>query len=299
MITPLIMDKTGKSKMLCSNNLPAVLQGAFDMGGAQRIVSLVPSFTEILYFLGLEERLAGVTEHCDYPSQAKTRAKAGTFGRPSTAVILSLKPDLVLADAALHRAAAVELRGAGIEVIGFTPGSVDDIFGFMEKILQLCRVEDAGREQINRLKERVEQLSRKSGRDRPGVYCLMSTDPLITPGPGSFQYDALQKAGARLMDFQTKEPYVVVSPEQMVAFNPEVIVFCGVAEGQRRPPPCKGCVAERPICQRTLKDLTNGKWVKTTAFRERRVYPLPCHWICRPGPRLIDGMEKLHSIFSR
>lgn len=267
------------------------------MGGAQRIVSLVPSITEILYFLGLEERLAGVTEHCDYPPQAQTRAKAGTFGRPLAAGVLSLKPDLVLADAALHRVTADELRRAGIKVIGFTPGSVDDIFRFMEKIVQLCRVEDTGRVKINRLRERVGELSRKPGRTKPGVYWLMSADPFITPGPGSFQYDALQKAGARLMDFKTEESYVTVSLEQIIAFNPEVIMFCGVKEGYGRPPLCKGCVAEKPICQRTPKDFINEKWVKTRAFQTQGVYPLPCYWICRPGPRLVDGIEKLYNTF--
>ncbi len=268
------------------------------MSGVQRIVSLVPSFTEILYFLGLGARLAGVTEHCDYPPEARTRAKAGTFGRPLPARILSLQPDLVLADAALHRAAVVELRNAGIEVLAYTPVSVNDIFWVMDKIAQLCCVGDAGRKLVDSMRERAEQLSRKSGRERPRVFRLMSTDPLITPGPGSFQYDALQRSGARLMAFQTKQPYVKVSLKQIIEFDPEVVVFCGVEEGQRQPSRCMGCVAAKPICQRTLDDLTNGEWEQTTAFREHRVYPIPCHTICRPGPRLIDGMERLHSIFS-
>ena len=98
------------------------------------------------------------------------------------------------------------------------------------------------------------------------------------------------------MAFQTQEPYVKVSPEQIVAFDPEVVVFCGVEKGERQPRDA-WAVAAKPICQRTLDDLTNGEWEQTTAFREHRVYPIPCHTICRPGPRLIDGMEKLHSIF--
>lgn len=267
------------------------------MSGARRIVSLVPSFTEIVYFLGLGARLAGVTEHCDFPGEARTRAKVGAFGRPLPARILSLKPDLVLADAVLHGSCAMELRSAGLEVLAYTPVSVEDIFWVMDKIAQLCCVGDAGGERINSLRERAEHLRRATGRKRPRVFRLMSTDPLITPGPGSFQYDALQRAGARLMAFQTQEPYVKVSPEQIVAFDPEVVVFCGVEKGERQPPRCLGCVAAKPICQRTLDDLTNGEWEQTTAFREHRVYPIPCHTICRPGPRLIDGMEKLHSIF--
>ncbi|HPZ44080.1 MAG TPA: helical backbone metal receptor [Bacillota bacterium] len=268
------------------------------MSRVRRIVSLVPSFTEIVYFLGLGGRLAGVTEHCDYPGEARTRAKVGTFGRPLPARILSLKPDLVLADAVLHRPWVTELRNAGLEVLARSLASVEDVFGVMDRIVQLCGVEDTGRERINSLREKVEQLRRAASRKRPRVFCLMRTDPVITPGPGSFQYDALEIAGARLMVFQTQEPYVEVSPEQIVAFDPEVVVFCGVEKGERKPPRCQGCVAAIPICQRTLDDLTGGEWEQTTAFRERRVYPIPCHTICRPGPRLIDGMERLHRIFS-
>ncbi|HPU36333.1 MAG TPA: helical backbone metal receptor, partial [Bacillota bacterium] len=165
------------------------------MSRVRRIVSLVPSFTEIVYFLGLGGRLAGVTEHCDYPGEARTRAKVGTFGRPLPARILSLKPDLVLADAVLHRPWVTELRNAGLEVLARSLASVEDVFGVMDRIVQLCGVEDTGRERINSLREKVEQLRRAASRKRPRVFCLMRTDPVITPGPGSFQYDALEIAG--------------------------------------------------------------------------------------------------------
>ncbi|TEB12183.1 ABC transporter substrate-binding protein [Pelotomaculum propionicicum] len=265
------------------------------MSRMQRIVSLVPSFTEMLYFLGLEERLTGVTEHCDFPEEAKTRAKVGTFGQPRLTRILALQPDLVLADAALHKAVSGDLKNAGVEVIPFTPVSVDDIFWVMNEIAQVCDVEAAVRPLIDSMRERVEQLGRKSGHGRPRVFRIMSMDPIVAPGPGSFQYDALQKAGAQMMVFPTKDPYIKVAPEQIIAFDPEVVLFCGVAKGQAPPLRCKGCVAKRPICQRTVDDIIRREWAQITAFRENRVYPIPCHTICRPGPRLIDGMEKLHS----
>lgn len=273
--------------------------GEPEISEIQRIVSLVPSFTEILYFLGLEARLAGVTEHCDFPVEAKTKDKVGTFGWPLLSKILSLKPDLVLADAALHKKVADELQNAGVEVIAFSPASVGDIFLIMNEIVRICGVEAAVRPVIDSLRERADQLSRKSGRRRPRVFRLMSTDPLITPGPGSFQYDALQTAGAQQMVFQTKDPYIKVLPEHIIEFDPEVVLFCGVEKGQTPPPRCKGCIAKRPICQRTVDDIRSKEWEQITAFRENRVYPIACHTICRPGPRLIDGMEKLHSRYFR
>ncbi|KUK82151.1 MAG: ABC-type Fe3+-hydroxamate transport system, periplasmic component [Pelotomaculum thermopropionicum] len=241
--------------------------------------------------------MAGVTEHCDFPVQAQTKAKVGAFGRPVLSKILALKPGLVLADAVLHKNIADELRNAGIKVIAFTPESVSDIFFIMNEIARFCGVEAAVRPVIDLLKKRAERLNRKPGHKRPRVFRLMNADPLMTPGPGSFQYDALQTAGAQLMVFQTKDPYIEVLPEQILEFDPEVVLFCGVAKGQPPPPKCKGCIAEKLICRRTVDDIRSKEWEQITAFRENRVYPVSCHTICRPGPRLIDGMEKLHHRF--
>lgn len=79
----------------------------------------MPSATEMLYCLGLQERVAGVTDHCDFPEEARTKDKVGTFAQPRLSVILSLKPDLVLADRALRRKAIEELQGAGVMVLAY------------------------------------------------------------------------------------------------------------------------------------------------------------------------------------
>jgi len=261
----------------------------------RRIISLVPSTTEMLYFLGLQERVVGVTDHCDFPEEAKKKYKVGTFAQPQLPVIISLKPDLVLADRALHRKAIEELTSAGIRVLAYSPSSVEDVLLIMSKIGQACDAESASGPLIESLRERVRRLSLKPEGKRPRVFRLMSTDPFITPGTGSFQYDALRLAGARQMDFQSQDAYVKVSFDQIIEFNPEVILFCGIARGQAPPPRCKGCHVGKPACQRTADDIITGDWEQIEAVREKRFYPIPCHTICRPGPRLIDGMEMLYN----
>jgi iron complex transport system substrate-binding protein len=251
----------------------------------------------MLCFLGLEANLAGVTEHCDFPETVKSKDKAGTFGRPLTDRVMSLKPDLVMADAAVQGGTAAQLRSAGIEVIAFTPAGVEDIFWIMDEIAKRCFIDAAAQPLIDSLRERVYRLTGKSPRMKPRVFRVMSTDPLITPGPGSFQYDAMKKAGAEQLAFQKKDPYVKVHPGQVEEFDPEVILFCGVEIGQEPRPICMGCAAERPPCRMTAADIARDEWLHTTAFRENRVYPISCHTICRPGPRLIAGMERLHSLF--
>lgn len=266
-------------------------------GAIQRIISLVPSTTEILYFLGLSARVAGVTEHCDYPGEARSKDKVGTFGQPQLPAILSLKPDLVLADSLLHRKLIKELQNNGVKVHAYTFSGVDDVLSMMTETGRVCGIEKSVRPAIDSLGERVHKLGQKPDHRRPRVFRLMSTDPFITPGPGSFQYDALRKAGARLMDFKSVDAYVKVPWDRIKEFDPEVILFCGVEKGQPLPPKCRGCAAANPICRRTADDIITGDWEQISAVRKNRVHPIPCHTICRPGPRLIDGMEKLHKLF--
>ncbi|EHQ88386.1 ABC transporter substrate-binding protein [Desulfosporosinus youngiae] len=265
----------------------------------QKIISLIPSVTEILYYLGLEAKVVGITENCNYPEETKFKCKVGTFGHPRLSAILGLEPDIVLADGALHKKLIEDLQRNKIIVIEATPINVNDIFILMSKLGSLSHTELTVQPLINRLRERVDRLIRKSVVRRPRVFRLMSTDPLVTPGLQSFQYDALLLAGAQLMDFRANDPYVKVSWDQVRRFDPEVILFCGVEQGQSLPLKCKGCIAKNPICHRTVEDILDLEWEHITAFRENRIYPVSCDTICRPGPRLIDGVEKLHNLFYR
>jgi iron complex transport system substrate-binding protein len=269
------------------------------MSSVQRIISLVPSITEILYFLGLEERVFGVTEHCNFPEEAKTKEKVGTFGQPQILRILSLKPDLVLADGVLHKKIIEELQKGEVKVLACTPSRLDDIFLIMSELGRFCDTESALRPMVNSLRKRVLRLSQKAPPTRLRAFHLMGINPFVTPGPRSIQYDALRITGVQLMDFQSNDSYVKVSLDQIKEFDPEVILFCGIEKGQTLPAKCKDCVAKNPICHRTVDDITTKDWEQMTAVRENRVYPIPCHILCRPGPRLVDGIEKLHRLFFR
>ncbi|PKM89235.1 MAG: Fe3+-hydroxamate ABC transporter substrate-binding protein [Firmicutes bacterium HGW-Firmicutes-12] len=261
------------------------------------IISLVPSVTEILYYLKLEQKLIGVTKHCNYPEEAKDKCKVGTFANPQLMKILCLKPDIVIADEVLHRKLIEELLNNEIKVLTGTTISVEDIFVFMRKLEYLCHNEISIQPLINTLEERIDKLRQVSILKRPRVFFLMSMDPFFTPGVKSFQYNCLQIAQAQLMDFQSNVSYDNVSWEQIKQFDPEVILYCGVEKGQPVPEKCIGCISKNPICRRTVDDIITEEWQHITAVRENKMYPISCDTICRPGPRSIDGIEKLNRIF--
>ena len=263
----------------------------------QRIVSLVPSNTEILFYLGLQDSVVGVTENCDFPEAAKAKDKMGTFGQPQLAKIIAQAPELVLVDRGLHKKIIEELHKCGVKVLAAAPATIEDVFSLISEIGRLGGVAAKAKALVSSLQERVNQIRHKPLEVQPRVFRLMSVNPFITPGPGAFQYDALKIAGAQLMNIQAKAAYVQVAFEQIVEFDPEIIFFCGIEKGQRLPPKCTGCAARKPICHRTVDDIITGEWQQITAVQRGRVYPIPCHTICRPGPRLIDGLEQLHNFY--
>lgn len=263
---------------------------------SQKIVSLVPALTEILFFLGLADHVVGVTEHCNYPEEAINKTKVGLFAQPDKGKILSLCPDLVLADKLLHADTIHSLQEDGLEIMPVSYSRVDGIFELMESLVSRFGADVSAMQKINVLRKRMERLSLRNGFKKPRTYFLMTTDTFITPGPASVQYDAMRLAGARLMESSSVEPYIPVSWEEIVSFDPEVIIYCGVAKGQMLPPRCKGCLLDKPNCQRISTDFVTNEWSGISAVRTGRMYPLPCHAICRPGPRMVDGMEMLQAV---
>lgn len=93
-------------------------------------------------------------------------------------------------------------------------------------------------------------------------------------------------------------PFVFPSWEEVAAYDPEIIIACGVAPGNMPRKRCPGCRLCNPPCARNVSGLLRRPYLaKVAAVKKGRVYPVPCDWLCRPGPRLIDGIEKLFELF--
>jgi len=100
------------------------------------------------------------------------------------------------------------------------------------------------------------------------------------------------------MNLSFIEPYVSVPLRDILDFDPQIILTCGHHTWQTPRPLCRGCRSDDPPCQRDVNFLTTQKgWRQTSAARERNIYPVACDVLCRPGPRLIDGVERLADIF--
>jgi len=263
-----------------------------------RIVSLVPSHTEILFALGLGEQVVGVTANCDYPSKASGKLKVGTFGYPDSAGIVSLHPDLVIAGGSIHARCVTELRHAGITVLDFAPQSVNDLFEIMERIIEYTGAYKVGGSTVAMLKDKLILIKEKKQSTGPKVIFVMGKHRLMTPGPASCQYDALRITGASLMSFDQDVTYAPITWDDIIDGDPDIILACGKSENEPLQKRCMGCTLENRPCVQNVEDILYHPYLeKVSVIRTRRVHTIPCHYLCRTGPRLFDGMMRLTQLF--
>ncbi|WP_353893879.1 helical backbone metal receptor [Proteinivorax hydrogeniformans] len=258
-----------------------------------RVVSLVPSATESMYYLGLEDFLVGVTTHCNYPEAAKKNKKVGSFAQPDIAKVLSANPDIVLASSNLHKKVATDLSDNGIRVINSTPSTINEILAFLETLVEAC-LGGEGNDSIKNLRSHVENVTQENKRRKIRTLRLMfkGVNAIFIPTAGSYQYDALKILGAKQLENNNESFYLQVSLDDIKRFDPEVILLCNMdSEEEKAYPRCYNCSLEGTTCHKTACDQVNEKLSKVTAVKEGKVYPLSCSALCRPGPRLINSLK--------
>lgn len=244
----------------------------------ERIVSLAPSLTEILYALGLEARLVGVTDFCDFPLEAKSKPRVGQVINPSLEKIVALKPDLVLGTTAGNRReTATALERLGIPLYGLDPRSVEDVLASIRRLGELLEVAEAGGELEAHLRGRLERVAaRVNARARPRVLFVLWVEPLMSVGRKTFVHDALARAGAESVSGDRAEDWPRLSLEEVLRQNPDYLI-----------------VPRSPAVESRLQELGgNPVWRELRALREKRVILLD-EAVLRPGPRIVDTIEQL------
>ena len=251
---------------------------------AQRIASLAPSNIEILFALGAGSQVVARDTFADYPEEAKALADiGGGFGEINTELLLSLKPDLVLA-AEINSPDNVQmLEDMGFKVFYISnPKDLEGMYENLRLVAQLVGREAEAGSLIQSLSQRVEAIDAKvaSVTDRPLVfYELDATDPNApwTSGPGTFIDLLITKAGGRNLGSVLPDPWVQLSVEAIITQNPDIILLGDYTLGGIKPED----VIARP------------GWESIAAVQNQKVFPFDDNLVSRPGPRLVDGYEAL------
>lgn len=244
-----------------------------------RIVSLAPSLTETIYALGLQDRLVGDTDYCDYPPDAQKKHKVGGGINPSIEEIAALSPDLVLITKSYNRLQTVHsLDILGIPSYATDPHTVDQILASTEKLADLMGVPETGAALTKDLERRLAELQQRIGSLPPKrVLFVVWTEPLMSIGKDTFLADALRHAGA-LSIVDSTQSWPQVNLEEVVKLQPEFLVF---ADSHSR----SGANELE-----TLAELPG--WRVLDAVKNRHL-AVVSDAVNRPAPRIVSAIEDL------
>lgn len=251
----------------------------------QKVISMAPSVTEMLFAIGLDEEIVGVTDYCNYPPRAREKPKIGGYFNPNLETILSLNPDLVVATADGYNRGVIEkLSSLGISCYVVNPQTVPEILETMLELGQVTGKVEESRETVEALHKRLEAV-RARVREIPAdkrvkvFYCMGPTE-LWTAGSGTYIDDLIEEAGGVNIAHDSKQRWFQFSAEELIRRNPDVIIVAGMISNDE--------VLELPLWSR---------YREVKAVKEDRIYPFDPDMLNRPGPRSVDVLEMMFEGF--
>ena len=248
----------------------------------QRIISIAPSNTEILFALGLADRVVAVTDYCNYPPEADAKPSIGGFSTPNIEEIVALSPDMVLATSIHEKKIIPQLESKGLTVVALAPKTFDDAIASITLVGQVTGKEKEATDLLTEMQKRIKAVTNKTDglpqAQRPRVLYIVWHDPLMTAGSGTMHDELIAKAGGlNIAHYLSK--YADISLEAVIAANPEVMI-AGVGMGTGEDLPLQFLTQET-----RLRD--------TDARKNNRVYGIDTDLIGRSGPRIVDALEQL------
>ena len=255
----------------------------------ERIVSLSPNLTEILFAIGVNRgRIVGITRFCDYPADVEGIDRIGGIVDPSVEKIVSLRPDLVLATRGNPSAVLERMRAAGLHVFAFeSQGGLDLLFDTMQLMIRILGPDRASeadsvlgalRSQMDCLRAISETIPES---ERQSVYYYDPVSPGWTAGPGTHVSEAIALAGGRNVAADAPVAWPRYALETLLVRQPDVLLIAAAGLETDR---VRGELA-------TLQGRPG--WRGLRAVRDSSVCFVPADWLMRPGPRVLGAVEIL------
>lgn len=264
-------------------SIRAAAPAAAPEGGARRIVSLAPSLTETLFAIGAGERVVAVTDLCDFPPAARELPKVGglTSSNLHLESVVAARPDLVVSVGLNQEEAVAALRRLGIPVVVVpTDRGLGEVVAAVRRLGELSGRSAAAEALAGELERRLAAvdgaLAGLPPAARPRVYFEVWDRPLMTAGPDTFLGEIVERAGGANVFADVRGRYVQVSPEVVLARDPEVILTAKREGGPRG----AADFAARP------------GWAAVDAITAGRVHLLDGDLVSRPGPRAVEALER-------
>jgi len=254
-----IFDDLGR--LVCLNETP------------ERIISLAPSNTEILFALGLGDRVVGVTDWCDYPEEALDKEKVGGYINPDMEKIVALNPDLILVAYGTPMDVINNLVGLGLTVFGIKSTDLDDALNDIRTVGEITDKEVDAQALTYEMENRIQAVTNETEEleQRPKVFYIVGHEPsLWTAGSGTFINELIENGGGE-NTCQNITGYAPISVEYVLARDPEIII------------------ASQWSYDWAIN--ATGPLASTNASQTGRIFTCDDDLVQRTGPRLVDGLE--------
>ena len=274
----LLVAKTGESRLARDHSGQTVSVPDNPL----RVVSLAPSITEIVFALGEGDRLKGVTQHCDFPAEAQSLPKIGSYVHLDLERIVALKPDLCIAVRDGNPQNVVtEIEAIGIPVYTVDPRGLDTAVGTVLELGQLLNASSKAQHLANEMRTRIERVKvRVAGAGgRPRVFFQIGTAPIVSAGTNTVINELIVAAGGQNLA-EGPVSYPRFSREQVLALQPEIIIITAMTK--------------EPDLEKE-----GAEWRQydgLPAVRNNRVFIVDGDLFNRPTPRIIKGLEALAGI---
>lgn len=240
----------------------------------KRVVSLAPANTEIVYSLGIIDRLVGVTTWDDYPAQVKDIAKMGDFTTPNIEAIAGARPDLILLTGGVQADVLSKLEGLGAKVVVVDPQTLDGVSAAIQTVAKATGTTAKGAQVVAGMDKDLADITAKlAGAQPTPAFIEIGWNPLFTAGPGTLLNDLLLRGGG--VNVVTEKGYVGYSVEQLVKDQPEVYLGTLSSIGAAT------TLAKRP------------GYGAIAAITSNRVFSLSDNLVSRPGPRVVEGVREI------
>ncbi len=251
----------------------------------ERIVSLSPKNTEMLFALGLGDKVVGDTDYCNYPAEAVNKTKVGGITNVNVEQVAALNPDVIFADSLTKKDAAEKLQSMGYPTIVNDPRNVSDIDRSILRMGRACGAGDNATRLVGQIDSAIKAITDKTSSlndsQKPRVLMLLDTYDFYVAGSNCYGDDLILMAGGKNVACELDD-YKAMSKEAIIKADPDIIVM--------------------PVDQYSQADfekLKNGTddWMKQlSAVRNGRVYAIASDPIFRPGPRVVDAARAMAKI---
>ncbi len=248
----------------------------------KKIISLSPSNTEILFALGLGDKVIGVTTYCDYPPQAKEIDKIGGYTTPNIEEIVAKEPDLVLAAHGNGEANILVLEKLGLTVIALNPKNIEDILKNIQLVGKATGKERKAQQIIADMRKRIEAVREKNAAIAQGkrmrILYLVWYPQLWTSGEETYPDELIKIAGGKNIAYGIKD-WKQINKETVIERDPQIIICSGMGK--------IGISLKKNI-------LDDPELKETTAVKTGCVYAINDSSILElAGPRIVEGLEKI------